>query len=78
MREGAWSREENRAVELKGKTIGIIGYGNTGSAFAQKISGFEVKCLAYDKYKKGFSKKYAIEVSLKTLHKESDIISFWK
>ena len=46
-----------------------------GQAMAKRLAGFGVKVMAYDKYKKGFSKKYAMEVSLKTLHKESDIIS---
>ncbi len=75
IRKGQWLREPNRGVELKGKTVGIIGFGNMGQAMAKRLAGFGVKVMAYDKYKKGFSKKYAIEVSLKTLHKESDIIS---
>ena len=61
VRDGQWLREENRAVELKAKTIGIIGYGNMGTSFARKISGFEVKCLCYDKYKTNYGDAYAEE-----------------
>lgn len=75
IREGQWLREPNRGVELKGKTVGIIGFGNMGQALAKRLAGFGVKIMAYDKYKKGFSRKYVMEVSLKTLHQESDIIS---
>ena len=64
VRKGIWEREGNRGYELGGKTIGIIGYGNTGSAFAKKLSGFDVKVLAYDKYKTGFSDDFALESSM--------------
>jgi D-3-phosphoglycerate dehydrogenase / 2-oxoglutarate reductase len=75
VRQGVWKREENRGVELSGKTVGIIGYGNTGSAFAKKLSGFDCEILAYDKYKKGFSNTFVNEVTLETLVAQSDIIS---
>jgi D-3-phosphoglycerate dehydrogenase len=71
-----WKREENRGEELTNKTVGIIGFGNTGSAFAKKLRGFEVTVLAYDKYKKGFSKDNVQEVPLEVLFAEADICSF--
>jgi D-3-phosphoglycerate dehydrogenase len=70
-----WKREENRGWEIMGKTVGIIGYGNMGSAVAKKLAGFECKVLAYDKYKTGFSDTYCQEVSLSHLFTEADIVS---
>lgn len=75
VRNGIWRREENRGVEIEGKTVGIIGYGNTGGSFARKLSGFKVKVLAYDKYKKAFSDAYAREASMEQLFEESDVVS---
>ena len=75
VRQGLWKREENRGLEIKGKTIGIIGYGNMGNAFAQRLSGFDCRVIAYDKYKEDYSNQYAHEVSLETLFKEADILS---
>lgn len=72
---GIWNREENRGSEIKGKTVGIIGYGNMGSTFARKISGFGANVISYDKYKTNYSDGYTIETSLDTLMNESDIIS---
>jgi len=63
VRQGKWLREENRGVELCGKTVGIIGYGNMGAAFAQRLQGFGVEVLAYDKYKKGFGNELVKESS---------------
>ncbi len=75
VRKGTWLREENRGVELGGKTVGIIGYGNTGGAFAKKLSGFDVRVLAYDKYKSDFSDKYVTEAGMQELYERSDILS---
>jgi D-3-phosphoglycerate dehydrogenase len=71
-----WQREANRGIELKGKTVGIIGFGNTGKAVAEKLQGFGVKLLVYDKYKKGFGLNQIQEVSLQMIQAEADIISF--
>ncbi len=72
-----WLREQNRGIEIEGKTIGIIGFGNTGSTFAKLLQGFDVEVLAYDKYKQGFADDldYVREVDMKTIFKECDILS---
>jgi D-3-phosphoglycerate dehydrogenase len=75
VREGKWIREENRGIELMGKTVGIIGYGNMGSAFADKLKGFGVNILVYDKYKKNFGSEQVKEVSLEQLFAETDVLS---
>jgi len=75
IRAGKWDREGNRGHELKGKTVGIIGYGFMGKSFAKKLSGFDVNVIAYDKYKTGFSDKYAREVSMEEIVKHSDVLS---
>ena len=76
VRKGVWDREGNRGIELDGKTIGIIGYGNNGSAFAKKLRGFDVKVLAYDKYKSGFGNQFIQESSLEEIFKFADVVSF--
>jgi D-3-phosphoglycerate dehydrogenase len=77
VRKGIWNREKNRGTELRGKTVGIIGYGNNGSAFASKFSGWGVTVLAYDKYKTGFAEGSAFirEVTLEKLLEKSEIVS---
>lgn len=75
IREGNWDREGNRGYELKGKTVGIIGYGFMGKSFAKKLSGFDVNVIAYDKYKTGFSDQFAKEVSMEEIVRQSDILS---
>jgi len=75
IRNGQWKRGANRGYELKGKTVGIIGYGFMGKSFAKKLSGFDVNVIAYDKYKTGFSDKYAREVSMEEIVKHSDVLS---
>jgi len=74
--QGIWRREENRGFELKGRTIGIIGYGHTGSTFATKFSGWGVKLLAYDKYKSGFGSDLVAESRYEQILEEADAISF--
>ncbi len=73
--EGKWDREAARGIELSGKTVGIIGYGNMGSAFARRISAFGTKVIAYDKYKIAFSDAFVTEVDLQTIFDETDILS---
>ena len=76
IRKGIWQREKNRGIELEGKTIGIIGYGNTGSAFAAKLEGFNVTIYVFDKYKKGFGNSLIIESTVEEIQEKADFISF--
>lgn len=76
VRQGLWQRETNRGWELKGRTVGIIGFGNMGSAFAQRLQGFECDIIAYDKYKpSGYAPAYVQEVSLTELQERAEIVS---
>ncbi len=75
VRKGIWIREGNRGYELGGKTVGVIGYGNMGTAFVQRLRGFGVRVLVYDKYKKGFGGDGVEEVELQTIFKEADVLS---
>jgi D-3-phosphoglycerate dehydrogenase len=75
IREGKWIREANRGVELMGKTVGIVGFGNMGSAFAQRLKGFGCEVIAYDKYKKGFNGDGVREVQLNDIYKYTDVLS---
>lgn len=76
VRQGVWDREANRGLELEGKTVGIIGYGNNGNSFAQKLLGFDVEVLAYDKYKMNYGNQFAKSATLEEIFKKADIISF--
>lgn len=76
IRGGVWNRESNRGEELDGKTVGIIGYGNNGAAFAKKLRGFEIKLLAYDKYKTGFGDHFVQECTLEAIQQQADVLSF--
>lgn len=75
VRQGTWQREQNRGIELMGKTVGLIGYGFNGSATAQRLSGFGCRVLAYDKYLSQYGDGFAEEASLEDIKQQADIIS---
>ena len=75
VRSGQWDREGNRGVELMGKTVGLIGYGYMGQAFAQRLSGFGCHVLAYDKYKDMRHIAHAEAVGLDQLYAQTDVLS---
>ena len=75
VRRGIWQRESNRGIELTGKTVGIIGYGFTGTAIAKRLQGFDVKVYAYDKYKTGFTNDHIKESTLDEVFEKTDILS---
>lgn len=77
VRKGLWQREANRGYELGPLTVGIIGYGNMGQAFAKRLSGFGCRVIYYDKYLDNLEKLVDLErVSLETLQREADVVSF--
>jgi D-3-phosphoglycerate dehydrogenase len=75
VRNHQWLREINRGTELGGKTVGIIGFGNTGQAFAQRLKGFGVKVLAYDKYTSHYGNEYVMESTLDDIFFQADVVS---
>lgn len=76
VKSGIWDREGNRGVELMGKTVGLIGYGNMGRAFAKRLSSFTCNVYAYDKYHSDFTSEYAIAATMETIFEEVDVLSF--
>ena len=77
IQQGIWERDKNRGTELEGKTIGIIGFGNTGRAFARKLSVFDMKILVYDKYRHEEIPSYAAFcANLDPIFQQADIVSF--
>lgn len=76
VRKNIWDREGNRGNELSGKTVGIVGYGNTGSAVARKLVGFDVQVLAYDKFKKGYGSEQVKESTMDEIFELADIVTF--
>ena len=75
IRRGIWDREGNRGIELKGKTVGIIGFGYTGAAFAARLAGFGVQIQAYDPYKKIPGMTHVKQVEMEEIFREADVLS---
>ncbi|GAA4418053.1 2-hydroxyacid dehydrogenase [Nibrella viscosa] len=75
VRQGIWDREGNRGIELMGRTVGLLGYGNNGQATAQRLSGFGCRVLVYDKYRTNYGDAYATEATLDEIMAQADVLS---
>ena len=75
VRQGIWDREGNRGYELGSLTVGLIGYGNNGSATARRLSGFGCRVLAYDKFLTNYGNQYAQEATMEQIKAEADVLS---
>jgi D-3-phosphoglycerate dehydrogenase len=75
VRQGIWKREANRGTEIGGKTVALIGYGNTGQAFAKRLSAFGCRVLAYDAHLEAYSDDCATESSMEEIFAEADVLS---
>jgi D-3-phosphoglycerate dehydrogenase len=75
VRIGVWQRERNRGIQLLGKTVGIIGYGNNGSETAKRFKAFGCKVLAYDKYKTGFADEFVEESTMENIFENAEVLS---
>lgn len=74
IRKGIWLREDNRGIELEGKTVGLIGYGNMGKAFAKKLRGFDCEVICYD-IKADVGDENARQVDLEELFLKTQVLS---
>lgn len=75
VRQGIWDREGNRGYELSGKTVGLVGYGYMGTAFAEKLKGFNCEVLVFDKYKADCTDGYVRQTSMEEIYERADVFS---
>ncbi len=72
--EGGWERDLFRGIQLKNKTLGIVGYGRTGKMVAKYAKAFEMNVLYYDPFVNSESQFKVNDISV--LFRYSDILSF--